>query len=163
MPVGALLVFIAAVVVTAVLLPVVFLVVDILGRALIAGSGLYRDEQRILRLVVDSLATALACVPAWFIWRHVRRLPKRVAITCPACSWTGTGRLTEWDPLNIAKDPEDALPVEDSQVEVEIKGIPNPPNTVEQRMERLAKRRRKQAREAESENPPNPDFDFGDE
>ncbi len=42
-----------------------------------------------------------------------------------------------------------------------MKGIPNPENPSRKRLERLAERRRRQARQSEAQQEPNRDFDFG--
>ncbi len=112
MPRHALVLLIAGAVATTMLWPVLIYSLLGLAGALGSGLGLRLSETQLLRMLAWLVSFLLAFLPAWLSWRYARSRPKLVAVCCPHCSWTGTARLAEWDPLSIARDPENVTPLE---------------------------------------------------
>ena len=96
----------------------------------------------------------LSFLPAWLAYRFAFSRPLKLTVACPSCSWSGPCRITE-------KGLPFSAPTSPAEVgETEFEGIPIQGDQIRKRLDRLKERRRKEARRADEEAGPNPDFDF---
>jgi hypothetical protein len=152
------LVLATGIVTTVVLLPL-FLILTIRWEDdLLQGMALRPRERAFIWGLAYLLSVPVAFLPAWLSWRYAFSRPRILALTCPTCQWSGTCRVA----LRALPIPAPSRQVTISS-EVEFEGFPLPEDPLKKRRERLEKRRRKLARQAEAEAEPIPDFDFGEE
>jgi len=106
----------------------------------------------------------VAVLPALVCAFMAYRLPKHLTLRCRKCGWHET--FVRARPYGKASQSEPAEPTAPAAPEnpVALNKFLQPQQdeggAITERRKRLEERRRKQAREAESQQEPNPDFDF---
>jgi hypothetical protein len=121
-----------------------------------AGMDLHQKERGLIFFLAYVVSVPIALLPAWLGWQYAFFQPRKLAVTCPACQWRGMCRIKDVELVHPTSTGDTAI-----YYESEFEGIPIPESPTRKRLERLEERRRKQAKRADEEAGPNPDFDFG--
>jgi hypothetical protein len=138
--------------------------------AIEVSDGAKRQE----RGMIFFLAFIIDLPIIFAMWRLflkiVQRLPRTFVYKCENCPWSGPVTVKDMSEPVDYKDrhhiPEQVQQAAQLAMQVQVPGMvqmpSGPPDALDARRERHEDRHRRQARAAEAEGPPNPDFDFRD-
>jgi hypothetical protein len=86
---------VAGIATTLALIVLAFLLVPQVIYPLTEGTNLVRQERGMLYFLGFALCLPVACLPWWLGWRYAFSAPRRLAVKCPGCGWSGPCLITE--------------------------------------------------------------------
>ncbi|SRR5579871_3943279 len=120
---------------------------------LLEGLGLQRKERGMVFFAMLVITAPLVTWVARIWWRYLHRLPRQFTFECPACRWEGPIKV-----IDLSAMAESARKPAAETVPDELPAAPDPMDPKHLRRQEEMERRQQRMQQ---EQPPNPDFDFG--